>query len=93
MNSYLAKNFAEQDLVVETIRNENGHDLVWPIQKTKKVERIIIHHTADDNRTEKDDLAMIRGIYYYHTVVRGWGDIGYNYLVGQRGQIYEGRAG
>jgi N-acetylmuramoyl-L-alanine amidase len=26
-------------------------------------------------------------------MVRGWGDIGYNYIVGQRGQIYEGRAG
>lgn len=52
-----------------------------------------IHHTAENNQTNKDDLALIRGIYYYHTIVRGWGDIGYNYLVGQRGQIYEGRAG
>lgn len=41
----------------------------------------------------KDDFTLIRGIYYYHTMVRGWGDIGYNYLIGQRGQIYEGRAG
>jgi len=91
--AYLAENFSEQDSVVQTIKEENGRPLVWPIEKTKNVEKIIIHHTADDNRKDKDDLSLIRGIYYYHTVVRGWGDIGYNYLVGQRGTIYEGRAG
>lgn len=36
---------------------------------------------------------MIRGVYRYHAVSRGWGDIGYNYIVGQNGRIYEGRAG
>lgn len=91
--THLATNFPEQDRAIEIIRDENGHPLVWPIQKTKQVERIVIHHTAENNQTSKDDLGLIRGIYYYHTIVRGWGDIGYNYLVGQRGQIYEGRAG
>lgn len=91
--THLATNFPEQDRAIETIRDENGHPLVWPIQKTKQVERIVIHHTAENNQTSKDDLGLIRGIYYYHTIVRGWGDIGYNYLIGQRGQIYEGRAG
>ncbi|MFA6090732.1 MAG: N-acetylmuramoyl-L-alanine amidase [Candidatus Gracilibacteria bacterium] len=93
INTYLATNFPEQDRAIETTRTENGHELVWPIQKTKQVERIVIHHTAEDNMKNKDDFTLIRGIYYYHTVVRGWGDIGYNYLIGQRGQIYEGRAG
>lgn len=93
IRTYLATNFSEQDTPVETITQESGHELVWPIEKTRQVQRVTIHHTADDNRTEKDDLSMIRGIYYYHTMVRGWGDIGYNYVVGQRGQIYEGRAG
>jgi len=93
INTYLATNFHEQDKVIETTRTENGHELVWPIQKTKQVERIVIHHTAEDNLKNRDDFSIIRGIYYYHTVVRGWGDIGYNYLIGQRGQIYEGRAG
>ncbi|MDD5376844.1 MAG: N-acetylmuramoyl-L-alanine amidase [Candidatus Gracilibacteria bacterium] len=91
--AHLATDFPEQDKAIEKITTENGHPLVWPIEKTKQVERIVIHHTAENNLGNKDDLALIRGIYYYHTVVRGWGDIGYNYLVGQRGQIYEGRAG
>jgi hypothetical protein len=93
IRSYLAMNFTDQDTPVESITEENGHKLVWPIEKTKKVEKIVIHHSAEDNKTDKDDLALVRGIYYYHSMVRGWGDIGYNYLVGQRGQIYEGRAG
>lgn len=93
INMYLKTNFPEQNTVVETITEENSHPLVWPIEKTKKVERIIVHHTAENNPNGKDDLTLIRGIYYYHAVVRGWGDIGYNYLIGQRGKIYEGRAG
>ncbi len=32
----------------------------------------------------KTDAEMIRGIYIYHALSREWGDIGYNYLVGQR---------
>lgn len=93
IRTHLATDFPEQDKAIETVASENGHPLVWPIEKTKQVERIVIHHTAENNQTNKDDLTLIRGIYYYHAMVRGWGDIGYNYLVGQRGQIYEGRAG
>jgi hypothetical protein len=92
IRTYLAENFPDQDRVIETKNTENGRPLVWPIEKTKQVERIIVHHTAENNQSNRDDLALIRGIYYYHTIVRGWGDIGYNYLVGQRGDIYEGRA-
>lgn len=90
---HLATDFPEQDKAIEKVKEENGHELVWPIEKTKQVERIVIHHTAENNQGSRDDLGLIRGIYYYHTIVRGWGDIGYNYLVGQRGQVYEGRAG
>lgn len=77
---------------VERITHENGHELVWPIQRMNKVNKIIIHHTADkiDGRS---DTELLRAIYSYHAVTRGWGDIGYNYIVGQNGTIYEGRAG
>jgi hypothetical protein len=42
----LASNFPEQDTPVKTIKEENGKSLVWNIEKTKKVEKIVIHHTA-----------------------------------------------
>jgi hypothetical protein len=72
IRNYLALNFAAQDTPVETITQENGHELVWPIEKTKTVQKIVIHHSAEDNKTDKDDLTLLRGIYYYHAMVRGW---------------------
>lgn len=55
-------------------------------------EFFVIHHTAGSDGGE-DPAATIRGIYYWHTVVLGWGDIGYNYLIDQQGNVYEGRYG
>jgi len=52
--------------------------------------KVIIHHTVT---YIPDSLATIRAIYYYHAVTRDWGDIGYNYLIDEQGNIYEGREG
>lgn len=62
------------------------------------VERIVLHDTGCDlnnpacNNTP-DPIATIQAIYRYHAVTRGWGDIGYNYIIDQQGRIYEGRYG
>ncbi len=37
--------------------------------------------------------ARVRALWYYDAQMRGWGDIGYNYLVDPQGTVYEGRAG
>ncbi len=56
------------------------------------VKKMVIHHTVtDDGGTNV--AATIRGIYYYHAVTRGWGDIGYNFLVDKYGNIWTGRQG
>lgn len=63
---------------------------IWP-PLYSEVRHVIIHHT--ETPTEQDPLVAMRSIYYYHAVERGWGDIGYNYLVDKNGTIYEGRYG
>ncbi len=56
------------------------------------VEKMVLHHTVTKN-ADTNPKATIRAVYYYHAVVRGWGDIGYNFVVDWQGNIYEGRYG
>ncbi|MGN7703171.1 N-acetylmuramoyl-L-alanine amidase [Cellulosimicrobium sp. 22601] len=58
------------------------------------IQAAVIHHTAGTNTYGTGDVpAILRGIYAYHAQTRGWGDIGYNFLVDKFGRIWEGRAG
>jgi hypothetical protein len=78
-----------------------GDVLSWPLTYAKSVKKIIVHHTDSDIRDLNGDLktdgqdfaAMVRAIYRFHAVTRGWGDIGYNYLIDPLGNVYEGRYG
>ena len=58
----------------------------------QKPEIIVIHHTAGNNNSI-DSISKIKSIFRFHAVSRGWGDIGYNYLIDKQGNIYEGRIG
>ena len=54
----------------------------------------VVHHTAGTNNYSRAQSAgVVRGIFHYHAVTRGWGDVGYNFLFDKYGQIFEGRAG
>jgi hypothetical protein len=55
------------------------------------VQVVTVHHTATAN-ADPDPAATVRAIYRFHAVDRGWGDIGYQYLVDQQGTVYEGRS-
>jgi hypothetical protein len=58
------------------------------------IKAVVLHHTATDgDYTEADVPGIMRAIYEYQTVSRGWGDIGYNALVDKYGRIWEGRSG
>lgn len=56
------------------------------------VSHLIVHHTVSSN-SSGDWAAVVRAIWYFHTFTRGWGDIGYNYLVDMNGVLYEGHLG
>jgi uncharacterized protein with LGFP repeats len=66
----------------------------WDPQYPSTLKAATIHHTADRNNYTADEVpAMMRSIYAYHTLTRGWGDIGYNVIVDRFGRIFEGRFG
>ena len=66
----------------------------WDPQYPSTLKAATIHHTADRNYYTADEVpAIMRSIYAYHTITRGWGDIGYNVVVDRFGRIFEGRYG
>lgn len=59
-----------------------------------QVSAVVVHHTDTSNNYSPSDVpAMIRSIYSYHVLTRGWMDIGYNALVDRFGRVWEGRGG
>jgi hypothetical protein len=64
----------------------------WVPRYPQRVLKAVVHHTVtSDGGTNV--AAEIRAIYYYHAITRGWGDIGYNYLVDKYGNVWTGRQG
>lgn len=59
-----------------------------------EVTGVVVHHSAGANGYSQSAVpGIIRGIYQYHAVTRGWGDIGYNVIVDRFGRAWEGRYG
>ncbi|MDQ6750050.1 MAG: N-acetylmuramoyl-L-alanine amidase [Actinomycetota bacterium] len=75
---------ADETLRYDSTGKETWPPEFWPIQK------LIVHHT-DTQNNDPNPTATIRSIYYYHAITQGWGDIGYNFLVDEAGNVYEGR--
>lgn len=88
------KSVVEEDdpEIQNEIKTEKGNDLKWPLQYIRDVRMIVVHHTASTSNLDNPKQAL-RNIQYYHAVSRKWGDIGYNYIIDQEGNIYEGRKG
>ncbi len=55
-----------------------------------RVQQLFVHHTAGSN-FDTNPAATMRAIYWYHTARRGWCDLGYNFVIGPDGRIFEGR--
>ncbi len=91
-SDYYVKYADEMKIVRKVELTDDGKKLTWPLDYPEKVRKIIIHHTAT-TKDLNDPEKAIRDIYYYHAISKGWGDIGYNYIIDQKGNIYEGRYG
>ncbi|KAM7357056.1 peptidoglycan-recognition protein SD-like [Cochliomyia hominivorax] len=56
------------------------------------VSRIIIAHTAGNDCKSKEQCSQqVRNIQHFHMSKYNYDDIAYNYLIGNDGNIYEGR--
>lgn len=85
---------AEFTASVPVTRNEQGELLRWPMEYSPSVKLLVVHHTAIAvNGDARTGLERMRALYQFHATNRGWGDIGYHYVIDDQGQIYEGRAG
>ena len=73
----------------ESLRFDSRGKEIWP-PTFSPVQKLIVHNTETQNK-DPDPAATIRSIHYYHAVTRGWGDIGYNFLIDEAGRVYEGR--
>ncbi len=74
--------------------NVGGKKLRWPQQYSPGVRLLVVHHTAIAVKGDpRSGLERMRALYEFHAQNRGWGDIGYHYIIDDQGQIYEGRSG
>lgn len=88
------KELTEEDPDIERIITKDNQDRIyrWPLQYAKDIKFIVIHHTASQKNLDHPEVA-IQNIYFYHSVRKKWGDIGYHFLIDPKGNIYEGRFG
>ena len=87
---------SSQPLII-TRTEWGGEPLVPPRSAPEpgQVQAASVHHTvklSDDDGPE-ESAGIVLGIARYHRDSNGWNDIGYNFLVDQYGQVFEGRAG
>ncbi|XP_018337898.1 PREDICTED: peptidoglycan-recognition protein SC2-like [Trachymyrmex septentrionalis] len=62
-----------------------------PDLKFKPAPYVIIHHSVSPGcKTRAACQLKVRQFQNYHMDKKGWSDIGYNFLVGEDGNVYEG---
>jgi peptidoglycan hydrolase-like amidase len=75
-------------------KDADGKKLRWTRTYSPDIKLLVVHHTAVKvSGDARSGAERMRALYAYHSMNRGWGDIGYHYVIDDDGQIYQGRAG
>lgn len=68
-----------------TVPVKNVNYLIVPVPY------VIIHHTVTPEcNTKTECVSRVESIRSYHMDINGWHDIGYSFLIGGDGNVYEG---
>ncbi|XP_069622922.1 N-acetylmuramoyl-L-alanine amidase isoform X2 [Ranitomeya imitator] len=96
--SEAAKQFAQQFLecpaVIPRCMWEAKPYIGTPTLLKPPLAHVYIHHTYEPSqpcRSFQECTADMRSMQRFHQVDRGWDDIGYSFVVGSDGYLYEGR--
>jgi len=89
---YTSIRAGEIPLTITGVGDDNGincANLNFPNSRVPRSQtnRIIIHHTV----THTNGIAGVRAIHSSHISGNGWNGIGYNYVIDQNGEIWQGR--
>lgn len=87
------QNYPQEFKTQTTISTKDGKVYRWPLQYSKDVRLLVVHHTAITNGDGRSGVERMRALYGYHANNRGWGDIGYHYVIDDTGQVFEGKSG
>ncbi|MDA1293013.1 MAG: N-acetylmuramoyl-L-alanine amidase [bacterium] len=88
-------NYPNDFITSKTITHDaSGEKYRWAQRYSPTVKLLVVHHTAQKVIGDaRPAVERMRALYDYHANSRGWGDIGYHYIVDEQGGIYEGRNG
>lgn len=89
------KDYPQDFRTTKTItQDSNGERLRWARRYSPEIDMLVVHHTAlTVSGDTRSPVERMRALYEYHANNRGWGDIGYNFVIDEQGGIYEGRSG
>ncbi|KYO48995.1 peptidoglycan recognition protein 4 [Alligator mississippiensis] len=62
-----------------------------PLSKVPPGNVIIIHTSGSACHTQPECSELLRNIQVFHRDMKEWCDISYNFLIGEDGNVYEGR--
>lgn len=89
------KNYPGEFSVASTVtKDAQGRAYLWPLQYSKEVRLLTVHHSALVVQGDpRPAVERVRALYKYHAATKGWGDVGYHFLIDEEGKVYEGRLG